>query len=222
MVDIRDPLSPKFVGCYAEPALGLQRTGYTHDAQCVTYHGPDARYHGREICLTSSETGVGIAEVTDKAKPRTLSIAAYPNVAYAHQGWLSDDHRYFFLDDEGDELAGTAPKTRTVVFDLTDLEDPVVAKEFYGTTAASDHNLYVRGRYMYQSNYVAGLRVVDVNDPVNPVEVGYFDTVPFGDNLPGFSGSWSNYPYFKNGVVAVSSMREGLFLVRYQPSAVVP
>jgi hypothetical protein len=61
-----------------------------------------------------------------------------------------------------------------------------------------------------------------VNDPVNPVEVGYFDTVPFGDNLPGFSGSWSNYPYFKSGVVAVTSMREGLFLVRYQPSAVVP
>jgi choice-of-anchor B domain-containing protein len=222
MVDIREPSKPKFAGCYADPAVGRAGTGYTHDAQCVIYHGPDARYQGREICLTSSETAVGIADVTDKAKPRTLSIAAYPNVAYSHQGWLSDDHRHFFLDDEGDELAGTAPKTRTVVFDLTDLEDPVVAKEFYGSTAASDHNLYVKGRYMYQSNYVAGLRVVDVNDPVNPVEVGYFDTVPFGENLPGFSGSWSNYPYFKSGVVAVTSMREGLFLVRYQPTTVVP
>ena len=58
-------------------------------------------------------------------------------MGYTHQGWLTDDHRYFFLDDELDELAGTAPKTRTVVFDLADLEDPVVAKEFYGTTAAS-------------------------------------------------------------------------------------
>ncbi len=222
MVDIREPAKPRFAGCYADPAVGNQRTGYTHDAQCVVYHGPDARYQGREICLTSSETAVGIADVTDKANPKTLSVAAYPNVAYAHQGWLSDDHRHFFLDDEGDELAGTAPKTRTVVFDLTDLEDPVVAKEFYGTTAASDHNLYVQGRYMYQSNYVAGLRVVDVNDPVNPVEVGYFDTVPFGENLPGFAGSWSNYPYFKSGVVAATSMREGLFLIRYQPRTVIP
>ncbi len=222
MVDVREPAKPKFAGCYSDPALGTQRTGYTHDAQCVIYHGPDARYQGREICLTSSETAIGIADVTDKAHPKTLSTAAYPNVAYAHQGWLSDDHRHFFLDDEGDELAGTAPKTRTVVFDLTDLEDPIVAKEFYGNTAASDHNLYVKGRYMYQSNYVAGLRVVDVNDPVNPVEVGHFDTVPFGENLPGFSGSWSNYPYFKSGVVAATSMREGLFLIRYQPSTVVP
>jgi choice-of-anchor B domain-containing protein len=222
MIDIRDPLNPKFAGCYADPALGLQRTGSTHDAQCVTYHGPDGRYHGREICFSSSETALGIADVSDKANPRTVSIAAYPNVAYAHQGWLSDDQRYFYLDDEGDELAGTAPKTRTVVFDLTDLEDPVVAREFYGNTAASDHNLYVKGRYMYQSNYVAGLRVVDIQDPANPVEVGHFDTVPVGENLPGFSGSWSNYPYFKSGVVAVTSMREGLFLIRYQPSAVVP
>jgi choice-of-anchor B domain-containing protein len=222
MVDVREPLSPKFAGCHADPRLGLQRTGYTHDAQCVIYHGPDADYHGREICLTASETGLGIADVTDKARPRPISIATYPNVSYAHQGWLTDDHRYFFLDDEGDELIGTAPKTRTVVFDLGDLEDPVVATEFYGTTAATDHNLYINGRYMYQSNYVAGLRVVDVKDPVNPVEVGFFDTVPFGENLPGFSGSWSNYPYFKNGLVAVSSMREGLFLVRYQPSTAVP
>ena len=222
MVDVREPSKPTFAGCFADTTVGRQRTGYTHDAQCVVYHGPDARYQGREICLTSSETALGIADVTDKANPRSLSTAAYPNVSYAHQGWLTDDHRHFFLDDEGDELAGTAPKTRTVVFDLTDLEDPVVAKEFYGNTAASDHNLYVNGRYMYQSNYVAGLRVVDVNDPANPVEVGYFDTVPFGENLPGFAGSWSNYPYFKSGVVAATSMREGLFLVRYQPRTVVP
>jgi choice-of-anchor B domain-containing protein len=222
MIDIRDPVHPRFAGCYADPATGKARTGYTHDAQCVIYHGPDEQYKGREICFNSSETALGIADVTDKKSPKAISVASYPNVSYAHQGWLSDDQRYFYLDDEGDELAGTAPKTRTLVFDLADLDDPVVAKEFFGTTAASDHNLYVRGRYMYQSNYVSGLRVIDVKDPTNPVEVGYFDTVPFGENLPGFAGSWSNFPYFKSGVVAVTSMREGLFMVRYQPQTLVP
>jgi choice-of-anchor B domain-containing protein len=222
MIDIRDPSAPKFAGCYADPSTGKARTGYTHDAQCVTYHGPDEQYKGREICFNSSETALGIADVTDKQNPKPISVASYPNVAYAHQGWLTEDHRFFYLDDEGDELAGTAPMTRTLVFDLADLDDPVVAKEFFGTTPATDHNLYVRGRYMYQSNYVSGLRVIDVKDPVNPVEVGYFDTVPFGENQPGFAGSWSNFPYFKSGVVAVTSMREGLFMVRYQPQTLVP
>jgi choice-of-anchor B domain-containing protein len=222
MIDIREPAAPKFAGCYADPATGKARTGYTHDAQCVIYNGPDEHYRGREVCFNSSETALGIADVTDKKNPKPISVASYPNVAYAHQGWLSEDHRYFYLDDEGDELAGTAPKTRTLVFDLADLDDPVVAKEFLGTTPATDHNLYVRGRYMYQSNYVSGLRVIDVNDPTNPVEVGFFDTVPYGENQPGFAGSWSNFPYFKSGVVAVTSMREGLFMIRYRPQTLVP
>jgi len=160
--------------------------------------------------------------VTDKANPKRISSASYPNVAYAHQGWLSADHRYFFLNDEGDELAGNAPTTRTLVFDISDLEDPVVAKEFFGTTPATDHNLYVKDRYMYQSNYVAGLRVIDVSDPKNPAEVGFFDTMPFGQDQAGFAGTWSNYPYFKSGVIAVTSMREGLFLVRFRPQQMVP
>lgn len=222
MIDIRNPAQPTFAGCWADTATGNARTGYTHDAQCTVYHGPDTRYQGRQLCFNASETALGIADVTDKSNPRRISSASYPNVAYAHQGWLSTDHRYFFLNDEGDELSGNAPTTRTLVFDVADLEDPVVAREFFGTTPATDHNLYVKDRYMYQSNYVAGLRVIDVSDPTNPVEVGYFDTVPFGEDQAGFAGAWSNFPYFKSGVVAVTSMREGLFMVRFRPPQVVP
>ena len=222
MIDIRDPEHPAFAGCQADPTTGSDRTGYIHDAQCVVYRGLDEQYRGRELCFNASETALGIADVTDKSAPRPVSTAAYPNVAYAHQGWLSEDHRWFYLDDEGDELAGTAPRTRTIVFDVSDLDDPVVAREYLGETAASDHNLYVRGHYLYESNYVAGLRVLDVKDPANPVEVGYFDTVPLGENIAGFSGSWSNYPFFRSGVVAVTSMREGLFMIRPRPEAVVP
>jgi choice-of-anchor B domain-containing protein len=222
MIDIRDPQNPKFAGCYADPTTGFAKTGYTHDTQCVTYRGPDEKYRGREICFNASETAVGIGDVTDKQNPKPISTVTYPNVAYAHQGWLSDDHRYFYLDDEGDELSGTVKTTRTMVFDVTDLDDPLVAKEFLGTTPASDHNLYVRGNYIYQSNYVAGLRILDISDPANPREVGYFDTVPFGRDAAGFAGSWSNYPYFKSGVVGVTSMREGFFLIRFRPQQAIP
>ncbi|MGH7631250.1 MAG: choice-of-anchor B family protein [Gemmatimonadales bacterium] len=125
----------------AATLASLQRTGYTHDAQCVTYQGPDARYHGREICFNASETAVGIADVTDKAAPKSIAVAAYPNPSYAHQGWLTEDQRYVFLDDEGDELAGAVPRTRTLVWDVSRLDEPVLLTECLGTTAATDHNL---------------------------------------------------------------------------------
>jgi choice-of-anchor B domain-containing protein len=219
MIDVHTPTKPTFVGCYAEPKTGSAGTGYTHETVCVVYHGPDQKYKGHEICVNSSETAVGIADVTDKKNPKTISIVSYPNVSYAHQGWLSEDQRYFFLDDEGDE-EGSHSMTRTIVFDFNKLDDPVVATEFFGTTHAIDHNLYVRGPYVFEANYKAGLRVLDASDPVHPKEVGYFDTTPGGENDARYGGTWTNYPYFKtakDGVVALSSISEGLFLVRFRP-----
>ncbi len=217
MIDIHDPLNPTFAGCFADNSTGLVGTGYTHDAQCILYAGPDDDYQGREICLSSNETALSIADVTDKASPYAISTAVYPNFGYVHQGWISDDHRYFFIDDEYDELVGSAARTRTLVWDIGDLDDPVLVTEYLGVTGSSDHNLYIRGNLMYQSNYMSGLRIVDVSDPAHPSEVGFFDSVPSRDE-PGFEGSWSNYPFFESGVIAFSSMNEGLFVVRSRVS----
>ncbi len=216
MINIQDPVNPVFAGCFADPSTGRAATGYSHDAQCLVYRGPDGDYHGRQICFGSNETALSIADVTDKANPVAVASAAYPNVSYTHQGWISEDHRYFYVNDELDELSGNAPETRTLIWDVSDLDDPQLVKEYMWGTNSSDHNLYIRGNLMYQSNYATGLRIHDITDPENPVEVGYFDTMPVGDNGPGFSGSWSNYPYFESGTIAVSSIGEGLFLLRKQ------
>ena len=217
MIDIHDPLNPTFAGCFSDPSTGRQKTGYTHDAQCVMYRGPDEEYAGREICFGSNETALSIADVTDKQNPVALSMAEYPNVGYTHQAWLSEDQHYLYMDDELDELNGLVDHTRTLVWDVSDLDDPVLVKEFLNpNTTSIDHNLYVKGDKVYQSNYTSGLRVLDIADPVEPEEVGFFDTVPFGDESPRFDGSWSNYPYFESGVIIVTSGYEGLFLLRYR------
>jgi choice-of-anchor B domain-containing protein len=214
MVDIREPKSPKFVGCHNDPATGMAKTGYSHDAVCVSYKGPDKRYKGHEICVGSNETAISIADVTDKANTRTLSRSSYPNVAYTHQGWWDETQRYFYVNDEGDEMTGAAKKTRTLIWDIEDLENPRFAKEHLGVESATDHNLYIKGTLMYQANYRSGLRVLSISDPLNPKEVAYFDTAPYHPNTPGFNGAWSVYPFFKSGTIIVSSIEQGLFIVR--------
>ena len=74
--------------------------------------------------------------------------------------------------------------------------------------------MYIRGNLMYQSNYGSGLRIFDISDLTNPVEVGYFDTVTTIPDAPGFIGSWSNYPYFESGTIVVTSINEGLFVLK--------
>jgi hypothetical protein len=56
--------------------------------------------------------------------------------------------------------------------------------------------------------------VLSIKDPLNPKEVAYFDTAPFGNNNAGFQGAWSVYPYFKSGTIVVNSIEQGLFIVR--------
>ncbi len=222
MINIQDPLQPTFAGCFADAATGRSKTGYTHDAQCVIYRGPDADYVGREICLGANETALSIADVTDKDNPVAVSMATYPNVGYSHQGWLTEDHRYFYMNDELDELQGKVETTRTLVWDVADLDDPILVKEYFSDNPSIDHNLYIKGNLMYQSNYVSGLRVLDISNPEEPVQVGYFDTVPWGDDSPRFSGAWSNYPFFESGIIIVTSGQEGMFVLKKKDARLVP
>ncbi len=212
MIDVRDPKNPTFAGCFADPNTGRAGTGYTHDAQCVIYRGPDEEHRGKEICFGANENALSIADVSDKANPVALSTANYPNIGYTHQGWLTRDHAYFLMGDETDEF-GAVDNTRTLIYDVKDLDEPLLVKEFFTENTSSDHNLYIVDDLMFQSNYNSGLRVFDVSDPENPREVGFFDTVPGADS-PAMRGSWSNYPFFRSGIVVVTSMGEGLFIVR--------
>jgi len=209
MIDLRTPAEPKFAGCFSERETGRRGTGYSHDAQCVVYHGPDEEHQGKEVCFGSNETALNIADVTDKSAPTSIATASYPSVAYAHQGWLTEDHTFFYMNDEGDEPQGLVEGTRTLVWDVTDLDDPILVKEHIAETTATDHNLYVRGDRMYQSNYSAGFRVLDISNPADPVEIGFFDTSPYEGGA-----SWSNYPFFRSGIIAVTGTGDGLFLVK--------
>ncbi len=223
MIDIHDPMHPTFVGCFQDTQTGNKKTGYSHDAQCVMYHGPDARYTGHEICIGSNETAISVGDVTDKKHPVAVSHASYPDVGYTHQAWFGDDQKYLYVDDELDEMNGkgeAAKGTRTLVWDLSKLDDPVLLKQYIGVSKSIDHNLYVKGNRIYQANYTSGLRILDISDPVNPREVGFFDTFPDGDPV-AFDGAWSNYPYFKSGTIIVTSIGQGVFFVKDR-SAIVP
>ena len=216
MIDIRSPLQPAFAGCYTDTE-GLIWTGRTHDAQCTVYRGPDENYQERQICFAANETAMRIVDVTDKASPVPIATASHPGTAYVHQGWLTEDQRYLYVNDELDEIVGTVDRTRTLIYDVAELDDPILVGEHFGPDQATDHNLYIEGTRAYLANYQAGFRVLDISDPESPVEIGWFDTTPYGENPPGFlGGAWTAWPFFESGMIIVSSMNEGLFIVRPQ------
>ncbi|MBT8261965.1 MAG: choice-of-anchor B family protein [Bacteroidia bacterium] len=212
-VNIQDPLNPVAAG-------GYSNDGYTHDAQVIIYSGPDSAYTGREI-LISSGGGfeiVSIVDVTDKSNPVGISTMSYSNSGYTHQAWFTEDHRYLLLGDEFDE-SNVGFNTRTIVFDLLDLDNPQFSFDFFGTTTAIDHNGYVKGDRYYLANYSAGFREIDVSDigNQNMSEMAFFDTYP-PDNNASYDGAWNVYPFFGSGNILISDRSGGFFLVKSSES----
>lgn len=207
MVNIQNPTSPTEAGCFSAD-------GYTHDAQCVNYAGPDGDYSVSEICFASNEDTLTIVDVSIKSAPVQLARVSYPGVEYTHQGWLTEDQRYFLIDDELDENRN-GHNTRTIVFDLLDLDAPLFVGANFGMTAAIDHNQYVVGNHTFQANYRAGLRILDITrvSSASLPEVAYFDIYPANDAAE-FNGAWSTYPFFGSGTVVVSGIEQGLFVLK--------
>lgn len=118
------------------------------------------------------------------------------------------------MGDELDELRGGTP-TRTLVWNVSDLRAPSMESTFRNDTRAIDHNMYVTGDRVFQSNYRSGLRVLTTRnlDDGGLAEVGHFDTWPEDDATAFSHGTWSNYPFFRNGLIAVHGY-DGLFLLR--------
>ena len=209
MVNIQNPANPTSAGCFSAD-------GYTHDAQCVNYHGPDPNHQGKEICFNSNEDTLTIVDVTNKSAPVQLSRTGYSGSRYTHQGWLTEDHVHFLIGDELDERNNPAvTNTRTYIWNVSDLDSPTVIGLHDSTTTAIDHNQYVKGNYNYQSNYRAGLRILDISDIANGNlnEEAFFDIYPSSDSA-NFNGTWSNYPFFDSGIVIVSGIEQGLFILR--------
>lgn len=206
-VNIQNPTNPVAAGGYPNDA-------YSHDAQVVTYNGPDTEHVGKEILIGSNTNEVVIIDISDKNNPIQISTIDYSNIGYTHQGWFTEDQRYFIVGDELDEI-DFGFNSRSIVFDLSDLDNPSVSMSYTGPTPAIDHNGYTKGDTFFLANYTAGVRMLDIeNIGSNQIqEIGYFDTYPLNDNAT-FDGVWNVYPYFESGNIVVSDINSGLFIIR--------
>ena len=197
-------------------------SGYTHDGAFV------------EIDDNRSSTNCGINEgscivyidfnekemklwnITDPADANILGQAEYNDVAkanqYVHSGWSTEDKQYILLHDEFDEYRGGL-NTTVRIFSISDLTNPTQVGQWTGPTSAIDHNGFTRGNRYYMSNYERGLTVLDISDPANPTEVGFFDTYTPA-NSASFNGAWGVYPYLPSGNILISDINSGLYVLK--------
>jgi choice-of-anchor B domain-containing protein len=196
--------------------------GYTHDGASVLID--DARkdtdcVNGGASCtvfVDFNENEMVFWDISNPTDTQLLSSISYTDVSrenqYIHSGWVTEDKRFVLLHDEFDEFRGGLNST-VRIFQIDNLKAPVQVGQWTGPTRAIDHNGFVRGNRYYMSNYERGLTILDITDPANPVEAGFFDTFPTS-NRASFNGAWGVYPYLPSGLILVSDINSGLYILR--------
>ena len=223
-LDVSEPDAPRITGRFLD--------SYVHDVWAGVFRGgrasPCGGHDPCEIVVAwgseSRRTGdaIKLIDFTDKARPALIAKFRYPDLYFAHSGWISPDGNYLFSFDELDEIH-SGWNTRIHVLDISDLARPALAAVWNGSTRATDHNGYVVGDRLYLSHYQRGLTVLDVSTPTAPQVTGFFDTFPSGDD-PSLHGAWGVYPFLPSGTLVVSNLdgAPGLFVLREGGATLAP
>jgi choice-of-anchor B domain-containing protein len=164
-----------------------------------------------------------LVDVTDPTDPiEIVSFAPHvvDTIFYQHNAYPIRDTGYVVVTEEvGIPTGGGGFAQGSVrVWDTT-AGPPVPVWRWKSETAKTDpnvtpHNAYVVDDFMYVSAYQDGLKVFDVSDPTDPVEVAFFDTYP---QLPTglFEGNWGVDAFQGNDRIFLSDRLNGFFHVTF-------
>lgn len=144
----------------------------------------------------------GIYDISDITDPVRLAII--PVYGYAHNVWLNTAGTHLITTEE---TAGMSVK----IWDIQDLSNINLTGEYLGENNLA-HNVHIKDDFVYIAHYTTGIKIIDIFDPTDPIEVAAFDTYPQND-YDGFFGCWGAFPFTENGFVYASDMQNGLYIL---------
>lgn len=195
-MDLRTPAKPQFIGEVGD--------FYWHDAY--------ARYPYMYGCAFF-EGELQILNIENVRDPKLVSKTAYTPEA-SHAVWLSDDGKTLVTADERRDGFVT-------LWNVEDIEAPEVTSRYFIGTNCVPHNVMFSDSILYISGYYDGLKVLDISDIYNPVEIARYDTYP-DDNYTRsgeWNGAWGIYSMLPSGNILVSDKTYGLFVFDVSPVA---
>jgi len=196
---LADPVNPELLSVWDET--------YVHDVHAV----------GDRAIGFLGPVGVAVFDVSDPSQPTVIQEFTYPQLGYAHSGWLSPDGKYLAVNDEFDELFGIVSKTRIRFFEHdAETDTYAMISEYIGPNGAPDHNVFWKGDYCYIANYTYGLTILDMSVVEAPLLVAKYDTFhPNNDSI--LAGAWGVYPFLPSGNILISDINTGLYVFEHVP-----
>ncbi len=197
--DITEPANPVEIGSYS--SFDNFQIGQVHDL----FVRNDTAY------MNCGPEGFAVAYFADMDNPitlATLSPAEYMQSGYNHSGWLSENGDYYYMADEtwGTDIKVMDMRSLPDIF-FTDFIDAGNENEY-----SIPHNQIVHDNKLYSSYYYDGLVVWDLDNPAEPTLSWHYATTDY-PHQQNYEGAWGVYPFLPSGLVLVSDMQYGLFVL---------
>jgi len=183
------------------PRIAIRRSPYVHDGHAVRGHA----YLAEMFSGTFS-----IVDVSNPTSMTTLSTTTTPS-RFPHNVWVTEDDVYAIVTEENHGDCFT-------VYDVSNKAAPAQINRWCSPNGATVHNIFIDGSIAHLSCYSDGYWVIDFSDPTNLRTIGQFDSSTFGGN--DYVGCWGAYPFQPSGVVYLSDMQSGFWIV--EPTCGVP
>ena len=215
VVDLSDPRNPVVVGDWHDSGLQGVLTGLSLNKAGTRAYvvgqtvipGEGGHRHKRNILY--------VLDVEDPTAPVEIGRHEYPWQKYAAYAVPNDDSSLVIFAD------GSGPCGQKAALRILDVSEPGSIHEVSVFELASSDRCYlwemsdvgeatdlvVKGNLVYSTWMAGGLRVIDISDPANPVEVGKFILSPGSPWL-------SDVAMYGDVVLATEIWNAGLYLLR--------
>ncbi|MBK9333583.1 MAG: choice-of-anchor B family protein [Ignavibacteria bacterium] len=194
VIDLSNPIVPV--------KLGEWTTEYVHDCRVLN----------DTIWASNIYSGkVSIINATNKSSLQFIrNFQAYPQpVVSTHNSAFTTDRKYIYTTNEI-----SSPNGKLNIWNIEDINNITFEREWTptGITTAIVHNVEIYGNLAVIAHYRAGIRILDITNGSNPVEVAWYDTYP-ASNSASYSGTWGVY-MFPSGKIIGSDMGTGLYVIK--------
>ena len=170
--------------------LGEWQFDYVHDCRIVN----------DTIWACNPLSGkISVIDAKNKNDLRTITTWINGPNPVPHNCAATADGKYLYVCDENFTYPG-----KLKIWNISDKDDIIFVNEWtVSGTKESVHNVEIFGNYAFLSYYGEGAIVLDITDPVNPVEIASLKT----------TACWQVY-YFRSGKIIASDIYDGLYVLK--------
>jgi len=189
IVDIADPSSPREVSRWWIPGMWTAGGEKPWWDSSLNFNIHACYAQGDRLYMAMFDWGLGILDISDKEHPFMVSQLQWLNGRWAHTVLPLPERNLLIVSEETNEADCMEYPRYIRVIDIQDEQNPRILSRFptprgdyrHRGLRFGSHDLHINypgsmvdDQLIYATFYNAGLRVVDISNPVAPKEVAYY------------------------------------------------